>query len=271
MLCTLAEPTSGAARVSGFDVVSERDDVRRHIGLVFQDPTLDVRMTADAEPVAPRRAVRDRPRRHPGPDGPDARDGRPRRPARPARADVLRRHEAAPGDRPRAAALAARAVPRRADHRPGPADAQLDLALHPRTAGDGGDDDLHDHALHGRGGVLRPHRDHGPRRDRRPRHAGGAEGRGRRRPRGARHGRRRRGPGRAAGPLRHRGRGGRGRGDVPRRERRGVRPAAVRRARRRHHVGRRLAADAGRRLHALHGHDDPRRGDRRPWATTTGP
>ena len=47
MLCTLAEPTSGAARVGGFDVVSRRDDVRRHIGLVFQDPTLDVRMTAE--------------------------------------------------------------------------------------------------------------------------------------------------------------------------------------------------------------------------------
>jgi len=46
MLCTLAEPTSGAARVSGFDVVSQRVDVRRQIGLVFQDPTLDVRMTA---------------------------------------------------------------------------------------------------------------------------------------------------------------------------------------------------------------------------------
>ena len=29
-----------------------------------------------------------------------------------------------------------------------------------------------------------------------------------------------------------------------------------------HHVGRRLAADAGRRLHALHGLDDPGRGDR---------
>jgi ABC-2 type transport system ATP-binding protein len=46
MLCTLATPTSGAARVSGFDVVSRRDDVRRHIGLVFQDPTLDVQLTA---------------------------------------------------------------------------------------------------------------------------------------------------------------------------------------------------------------------------------
>ena len=46
MLCTLARPTSGAARVSGFDVASERDEVRRHIGLVFQDPTLDGYLTA---------------------------------------------------------------------------------------------------------------------------------------------------------------------------------------------------------------------------------
>src|SRR5688500_16293618 len=46
MLCTLARPTSGTARVSGFDVVGERDAVRRHIGLVFQDPTLDGQLTA---------------------------------------------------------------------------------------------------------------------------------------------------------------------------------------------------------------------------------
>jgi ABC-2 type transport system ATP-binding protein len=46
MLCTLATPTSGTARVGGFDVVRQRDDVRRHIGLVFQDPTLDGRLTA---------------------------------------------------------------------------------------------------------------------------------------------------------------------------------------------------------------------------------
>jgi ABC-2 type transport system ATP-binding protein len=46
MLCTLARPTSGAARVGGFDVVRERDAVRRHIGLVFQDPTLDGQLTA---------------------------------------------------------------------------------------------------------------------------------------------------------------------------------------------------------------------------------
>jgi ABC-2 type transport system ATP-binding protein len=46
MLCTLAKPTSGAAAVAGHDVVSERDDVRRNIGLVFQDPTLDGYLTA---------------------------------------------------------------------------------------------------------------------------------------------------------------------------------------------------------------------------------
>jgi ABC-2 type transport system ATP-binding protein len=47
MLCTLAQPTAGSARVSGFDVVGERDSVRRHIGLVFQDSTLDNQLTAD--------------------------------------------------------------------------------------------------------------------------------------------------------------------------------------------------------------------------------
>src|SRR3954471_5339121 len=46
MLCTLATPTSGSASVAGYDVVRRRDDVRRHIGLVFQDPTLDGYLTA---------------------------------------------------------------------------------------------------------------------------------------------------------------------------------------------------------------------------------
>src|SRR5579864_91404 len=46
MLCTLVKPTSGSATVAGYDVVSQRDDVRRHIGLVFQDPTLDTDLTA---------------------------------------------------------------------------------------------------------------------------------------------------------------------------------------------------------------------------------
>lgn len=47
MLCTLLTPTAGAAEVAGHDVVSERDVVRRNIGLVFQDTTLDTYMTAE--------------------------------------------------------------------------------------------------------------------------------------------------------------------------------------------------------------------------------
>jgi ABC-2 type transport system ATP-binding protein len=47
MLCTLVKPTAGSALVAGHDVVRERDDVRRHIGLVFQDPTLDGYLTAE--------------------------------------------------------------------------------------------------------------------------------------------------------------------------------------------------------------------------------
>jgi ABC-2 type transport system ATP-binding protein len=46
MLCTLTRPSGGSAFVAGHDVVRERDDVRRHIGLVFQEQTLDGYLTA---------------------------------------------------------------------------------------------------------------------------------------------------------------------------------------------------------------------------------
>jgi ABC-2 type transport system ATP-binding protein len=46
MLCTLARPSGGSAHVAGLDVVRDRDRVRRNIGLVFQDTTLDNYMTA---------------------------------------------------------------------------------------------------------------------------------------------------------------------------------------------------------------------------------
>ncbi len=46
MLCTLTRPTSGQAEVAGYDIVAAKDDVRRHIGLVFQDPTLDGYLSA---------------------------------------------------------------------------------------------------------------------------------------------------------------------------------------------------------------------------------
>ncbi len=47
MLCTLAMPTAGSAKVAGYDIVTQRDDVRRSIGLVFQDTTLDGYLTAE--------------------------------------------------------------------------------------------------------------------------------------------------------------------------------------------------------------------------------
>ena len=47
ILCTLIKPTSGRAAVAGHDVVRERDTVRRNIGLVFQDTTLDTYLTAE--------------------------------------------------------------------------------------------------------------------------------------------------------------------------------------------------------------------------------
>ena len=47
MLCTLLTPTSGSASINRFDVVRDQDAVRRSIGLVFQQPTLDEKLTAE--------------------------------------------------------------------------------------------------------------------------------------------------------------------------------------------------------------------------------
>jgi len=47
ILCTLANPTAGEASVAGFDVVRDRAAVRRNIGLVFQDQTLDTYLSAE--------------------------------------------------------------------------------------------------------------------------------------------------------------------------------------------------------------------------------
>ena len=47
ILCTLAHPTSGQAMVAGFDVATQAKSVRRHIGLVFQEQTLDDQLTAE--------------------------------------------------------------------------------------------------------------------------------------------------------------------------------------------------------------------------------
>ncbi len=46
MLCTLLRVTAGEAILNGFDVRTQPNQVRQSIGLVFQDPSLDDRLTA---------------------------------------------------------------------------------------------------------------------------------------------------------------------------------------------------------------------------------
>ncbi len=45
MLCTILKPTSGSARVWGYDVAQDPENVRKSIGIVFQDPSLDDNLT----------------------------------------------------------------------------------------------------------------------------------------------------------------------------------------------------------------------------------
>ncbi len=47
MLCTLLRPTSGVATVNGFDVARQPNEVRASIGIIFQDFSLDERITAE--------------------------------------------------------------------------------------------------------------------------------------------------------------------------------------------------------------------------------
>jgi ABC-2 type transport system ATP-binding protein len=45
MLCTILKPTSGRAVVNSFDVAKNPSQVRRSIGIVFQEPSIDDRLT----------------------------------------------------------------------------------------------------------------------------------------------------------------------------------------------------------------------------------
>ncbi len=45
ILATLRAPTAGAARVFGLDVVAQRDAVRRAMGVVFQEPAIEQRLS----------------------------------------------------------------------------------------------------------------------------------------------------------------------------------------------------------------------------------
>jgi ABC-2 type transport system ATP-binding protein len=56
MLCTLLRPTAGRAIINGYDVTQKRNLVRRSIGLVFQETTLDDYLTAEQNLVFHARA-----------------------------------------------------------------------------------------------------------------------------------------------------------------------------------------------------------------------
>jgi len=45
MLTTLLHPTKGAAHIAGFDIIKQRNQVRKNIGVVFQEPALDTELT----------------------------------------------------------------------------------------------------------------------------------------------------------------------------------------------------------------------------------
>ena len=45
ILSTMMSPTAGRARVAGFDVTTEPDKVRRHVGVIFQSQSLDRKLT----------------------------------------------------------------------------------------------------------------------------------------------------------------------------------------------------------------------------------
>ena len=176
ILCTLIRPTSGKAMVAGHDVVAERDTVRRNIGLVFQDTTLDTYLTGGAEPALPRRPVRGAEGGGGAADAPGAGHGRAVGPAgQPGQTysgGMQRRLEIARGllHAPHVLFLDEPTVGLDPQTRSSIWE-YINELKQPR-----GHHDLPHHALHGRGGALRPDRHHRPREDRGHRHAGGAQG-----------------------------------------------------------------------------------------------
>ena len=150
ILATLLRPTSGVARVAGFDVASHPHEVRERLGLAMQTPTLDAFSTG-------RETLELAGRLHRLPAGQLRRSRR-----RAARADgsglggqeahrhLLGRHEATsrPGQRPDAPAAAA--DPRRTHRGTRPAEPHRPVGG-ARTHRRRGHDDAADHALHGGG------------------------------------------------------------------------------------------------------------------------
>jgi ABC-2 type transport system ATP-binding protein len=47
ILTTTLSPTSGSVRIAGHDIVREASTVRRHVGIIFQNPSLDMNLTGE--------------------------------------------------------------------------------------------------------------------------------------------------------------------------------------------------------------------------------
>lgn len=47
ILTTTLTPTSGTARIAGYDVRTQASQVRRNVGIIFQNPSLDLNLTAE--------------------------------------------------------------------------------------------------------------------------------------------------------------------------------------------------------------------------------
>ena len=180
VLTTLLPPTSGSARVAGFDVARQGPQVRRAIGAALQEAALDPMLTGrdhlrlqtmlQGIPRAERRTRTDELLERVGLGfAADRKVG-----------GYSGRHEAAARSRARARPPPAADLPRRADDRPRPAEP-------PGAVGGGGPPAQggrrhrvpHDPVPRGGGRAGRPDRDHRPRPDRRRGHAVGAQGRDR--------------------------------------------------------------------------------------------
>ena len=178
ILTTLLLPTSGTARVAGFDVVDETARIRRVMNMVSGGEQsgygiLTVReqlwMFSQFYGLGHPRGL--------AADGRADRPGRPRRAAAAARQRPLDRPAPEAQPCPRLRQRPVDPLPRRADPRPRRGRGARRAGPLPQLAGGGAGADGAPHdPLHGRGRrALRPRRHRGPRPDPGPRHAGRAQ------------------------------------------------------------------------------------------------
>ncbi len=238
VLTTLLTPDAGEARVAGLDVVKDAPKLRSRIGLAGQYAAVDENLTGIENLTMVGRLYGNKRAVAQAARAGAARALLARRRREPPGEDLLGRHAAPAGPRGGARREPARAVPRRADHRPGPA-----LADRPVGGDRGARRRRHDRPADDpvpRGGrpARRPDRGHRPRpRDRRG-HGGRAQG-ARRWPARGGHAHARRGVVRGHDGARGHERGARARG-------RTARQPAGRGPLRRDHGGRAAAEPRGR-------------------------